>query len=186
MIEQLFGSRTRTKLLNLFTKNEDGAFFVREITRKIGEQINSVRRELANLKELGLLNSKSKNGKLYYSVNVNSEIFNDLKNIMIKTANENEADQRYLKEIRKIGHINYAALMGVFVGDQGNRIDLFLVGEIDKKKLNDLLKKMEEEVKQEINYTILTFDEFRDRQILFDRFVSEILERPKEVLIDNM
>ena len=54
MVEQLFGSKTRVKLLKLFYSNPNRPFYVREITRKIDEQINSVRRELANLLSIGI------------------------------------------------------------------------------------------------------------------------------------
>src|SRR5437588_11935214 len=69
MIDQLIGSKTRVKLLQLFFSNPNRAFYVREITRKIDEQINSVRRELANLLSIGIINSDANNNRLYYEVN---------------------------------------------------------------------------------------------------------------------
>src|SRR3982751_165961 len=69
MIEQLFGSKTRVKLLQLFYSNPNRSFYVREITRKIDEQINSVRRELANLLSIGIISSDTNNNRLYYEVN---------------------------------------------------------------------------------------------------------------------
>ena len=68
MIEQLFGSKTRVKLLQLFYSNPNRAFYVREITRKIDEQINSVRRELSNLLSIGIITSDATNNRLYYEV----------------------------------------------------------------------------------------------------------------------
>src|SRR6056297_1399588 len=79
MIEQLFGSKTRTKLLKLFTSNPNRSFYVREITRKIEEQINSVRRELANLLSLGIITSDSTNNKLYYEVSQDYEHYDALR-----------------------------------------------------------------------------------------------------------
>src|SRR5262249_23528255 len=73
MIEQLFGSKTRVKLLQLFYSNPNRSFYVREITRKIDEQINSVRRELANLLSIGIISSENTNNKLYYEVNQHYE-----------------------------------------------------------------------------------------------------------------
>lgn len=73
MIDALFGSKTRVKLLHLFMNNPNRAFYVREITRKIDEQINSVRRELANMLSIGIIQSDSQsdtsNNRLYYEVN---------------------------------------------------------------------------------------------------------------------
>jgi hypothetical protein len=79
MIEQLFGSKTRVKLLRLFFSNPDRSFYVREITRKVEEQINSVRRELANLLSLGLITSDSSNNKLYYEVDQSYEHYDALR-----------------------------------------------------------------------------------------------------------
>src|SRR3954466_12220845 len=75
MIEQLFGSKTRVKLLQLFYSNPNRSFYVREITRKIDEQINSVRRELANLLSIGIIASDTTNNRLYYEVNQEYEYY---------------------------------------------------------------------------------------------------------------
>src|SRR6201995_1711032 len=81
MIEQLFGSKTRVKLLQLFYSNPNRSFYVREITRKIDEQINSVRRELSNLLSIGIIKSENTNNKLYYEVNQRFEYFEPLQQI---------------------------------------------------------------------------------------------------------
>src|SRR5215472_11661386 len=81
MVEQLFGSKTRVKLLQLFYANPNRSFYVREITRKIDEQINSVRRELANLLSIGIINSDTNNNRLYYEVNQQYEFFKPLQTI---------------------------------------------------------------------------------------------------------
>ncbi len=81
MVDQLFGSKTRVKLLKLFFSNPNRSFYVREITRKVEEQINSVRRELANLLNLGLITSDSSNNKLYYEVNQKYEHYDALRSI---------------------------------------------------------------------------------------------------------
>src|ERR1700743_161867 len=81
MIEQLFGSKTRVKLLQLFYSNPNRSFYVREITRKIDEQINSVRRELSNLLSIGIITSDNTNNKLYYEVNQKFEYCEPLQQI---------------------------------------------------------------------------------------------------------
>src|ERR1700739_4601394 len=81
MVEQLFGSKTRVKLLQLFYSNPNRSFYVREITRKIDEQINSVRRELANLLSIGIIASDNTNNRLYYEVNQDYEFYAPLRTI---------------------------------------------------------------------------------------------------------
>ena len=75
MIDALFGSKTRVKLLHLFLNNPGKAFYVREITRLIDEQINSVRRELSNMLEVGIITSQNTDNKLYYEINQRYEFY---------------------------------------------------------------------------------------------------------------
>jgi DNA-binding transcriptional ArsR family regulator len=186
MLEQLFGSRTRVKILALLLNNSTRSYYVREITRKIDEQINSVRRELANLKAVGLVTSNAKNGKIYYQANTKSEIFADLKKIFGKVAKETVFENQVAERIKALGPIQYAALHGYFVQDAGSPIDLFIVGNIEKTKMRPLVKELSTEVGHEINYTIMTPEEFDERSVLFDRFITEVLSSPKIVVVDYL
>lgn len=186
MLEQLFGSRTRVKVLALLLNNSTRSYYVREITRKVEEQINSVRRELANLKAVGLVRSHAKNGKIYFQANTKSDIFPDLKKIFGKVAKETVFENQIGDKLKEIGSVSYAALHGYFVQDAASPIDLFLVGNIDKAKMNPIVRELSDEVGHEVNYTIMTPEEFQERKMLFDRFLTEILSSPKIVVVDYL
>src|SRR5947209_2534844 len=121
MVEQLFGSKTRVKLLQLFYSNPNRSFYVREITRKIDEQINSVRRELSNLLSIGIITSDNTNNKLYYEVNQKYEYFEPLQQIFgggvtprkKKTADGGE-DVVEENGLQSVGHIDLAVYTGQF------------------------------------------------------------------------
>src|ERR1700757_4305218 len=112
MVEQLFGSKTRVKLLQLFYSNPNRSFFVREITRKIDEQINSVRRELSNLLSIGIITSDNTNNKLYYEVNQKFEYYEPLQQILggglkksaKKAAAAGAAEPEADNGLRSVGH----------------------------------------------------------------------------------
>lgn len=186
MYDTLFGSKTRVKLLALFLSNPGHAFFVRELTRKIDEQINSVRRELLNLKSIGLVTSVDKKGKCYYEVNTRFEYYGELKKIFSKTDQNMSEEDKLAAALRRSGNVQYAALMGSFVGDATSQVDLFIVGEIDKRKLKPALSEMEREIGREANYCIMSEQEYEDRSMLFDRFLTEIMSSPKKVVVDNI
>lgn len=99
MIEQLFGSKTRVKLLYLFYGNPNRPFYVREITRKVDEQINSVRRELGNLLSIGIISSDTSNNKLYYEVNQAYEFFRPLQQIFGNAPTSGEASEEDRKSV---------------------------------------------------------------------------------------
>ena len=94
MIEQLFGSKTRVKLLRLFFSNPNRSFYVREITRIVDEQINSVRRELANMLSLGIITSDSSNNKLYYEVNQDYEYFKALQSMFSEIVEDEPEEEK--------------------------------------------------------------------------------------------
>ncbi|MDD3678971.1 MAG: winged helix-turn-helix domain-containing protein [Patescibacteria group bacterium] len=186
MLEQLFGSRTRVKVLALLLNNPTRSYYVREITRKVDEQINSVRRELANLKAIGLVKSRASKGKIYYQANSKSDIFSDLKKIFGKIAKETVYENKIADRIKQAGVIQYASLNGYFVEDSSSKVDLFVVGTVDKVKLRPIIKELSSEVGHEINYTIMTPEEYQERRDLFDRFLTEIISSPKIVVVDYL
>ncbi len=186
MYEKLFGSKTRAKLLSLFLNNADKSYYVREITRTIGEQINSVRRELANLKALDIVVSQGKKGKLYYKANKKADLYPELKKIFAKAASQQpvSAEKDMIKSIKGLGDISYAALMGHFVRDNSSPIDFFIVGKVNRRRLKTFVSQLEKQAKKEINYSLMSLDEFETRKMMFDRFMTEIMASPKDVLID--
>ena len=82
--EKLFGSKTRAKLLRLFFENPEKSFYVREMTRVIGEQINSVRRELLNLESIGIIKNETFDNKVYYSANSKHPFYRPMIDIFSK------------------------------------------------------------------------------------------------------
>ncbi|MBW6431724.1 winged helix-turn-helix domain-containing protein [Patescibacteria group bacterium] len=186
MLEQLFGSRTRVKVLALLLNNPTRSYYVREITRKVDEQINSVRRELANLKSIGLVKSRAAKGKIFYQANTKSDIFPDLKKVFGKIAKETVYENKIADKLKAAGVIQYASLHGYFVEDSTSQVDLFIVGAVDKVKIRPIIKELSGEVGHEINYTIMSPEEYQDRRDLFDRFLTEIISSPKIVVVDYL
>lgn len=186
MYDKLFGSKTRAKLLSLFMNNSDKSYYVREITRTINEQINSVRRELANLKSFDIVVSQGKKGKLYYKANRKSDLYPELKKIFAKSAKEESVtmEKDMIKTVKNLGDVSYAALMGYFVKDNSSPIDFFIVGKVNRRRLKTFIAQLEKEAKKELNYSLMSLDEFENRKIMFDRFITEIMASQKDVLVD--
>lgn len=189
MIEQLFGSKTRVKLLQLFLANPGRSFYVRELTRKIDEQINSVRRELANLMGIGIIRSDSVNNKLYYEVNEGYKHFKALQSIFsveIPQQDVSRASQGdLLKRLQLTGAFDVVIATGALVGQEGSTIDLILVGSSNKQKLEKLMKTVELEEGNAVRYTVMPESEFKYRLDIKDRFIVTALSSKHSVLIDS-
>lgn len=182
MLEELFGSKTRSKLLFLFLHKPNEHFYVREITRLINERLNSVRRELANLEKFGLIVSQSDNQKRYYFINQAWPIYKELSDLIIgakklKFQNIGQ-DFSKLKELKKV------ILTGRFT-EQDVSIDVLLVGEISEKNISKLVTELESLLDEQLRYALMTEKEFKQRQELTDRFIYNIINNPKIVLFDK-
>ena len=189
MIEQLFGSKTRVKLLHLFYNNPNRSFYVREITRKIDEQINSVRRELSNLLSIGVIKSSTSGNKLYYEVDQKSQHYDALRQMFthIKPGNESIIKGTDAStEFKALGSVDFAALSGVFTKDPTSPVDVFIVGDINRHKLDKLISSMEEEEGVELRYTVLSREQYDYRQNLNDRFLSSLMDSKLTILIDRI
>ncbi len=195
MIEQLFGSKTRVKLLQLFFGNPNRSFYVREITRKIDEQINSVRRELANLLSIGIIKSDTNNNRLYYEVNQDYEYYKPLSAIFggtsVGSTTKKSPDAKPIKEdtqtseIKAIGNVELALFTGQFTRDDSSGVDLLIVGDINHNKLAKYIEELEAKEGKEIRYTVMPKQEFDYRQQVKDRFLSNVIASKKQILIDK-
>ena len=194
-IEQLFGSKTRARLLGLFLQHSKQAFFVRELTRRIDAQLNSVRRELKNLVELGLVVEKTEEGivkkqtsladkKKFYTANTDFILFEDLRSLFKKI-------QLFLKnslvqEIQEKGDVAYFAFTGRFVDRDDVPTDMLIVGDIEPKALASVMGAFEHEMGYEVNYTLMSRNEFAYRRQLADRFLTTILSGAKIEMINKL
>lgn len=189
MIDQLFGSKTRVKLLSLFFNNPNRQFYVREITRKIDEQINSVRRELSNLLTIGIISSQNQNNKLYYEVNQTYQYYKPFKQIFSSAQIAAKADvdndvTGFSPEFRQLGSVKVAYLLGKFLKKDAP-VDIFIVGDVNKTKLQKLVADLEASEGQELNYAVMDEKEYDYRLEINDRFLSDIVESTKTVVIDD-
>ncbi len=192
MFEQLFGSKTRVKLLSLFYNNPDRPFYVREITRKIDEQINSVRRELQNLLNIGIVRSVSQSNRLYYEVNSKYKFHKELQSIFqripakAKMLKQTKEEDHVLKGLQRAGNVRMAFLTGAFVRGSHQQIDIFIVGDMNKSQLAKVVGDMEKEMNRELNYAAMTIEDFDYRRNLNDRFLTDILDENKMILVDRL
>lgn len=184
MLEQLFGSRTRVKLLRIFLSNPETAFYVRELVRKTGEQINSIRRELSNLEDLGLINSQTKNLRRFYKAQENFVLYPELRSLLLKA--RLTIERQFLKDLKNLGTIQYLALLGYFVDDREAPVDIFVVGRISKTKLRKLLERFNRSFGEELRYTVIDHSEFKYRHDVTDKFLFDILNRKKIVVINKI
>ncbi|UOG67056.1 hypothetical protein LRM49_03245 [Candidatus Nanosynbacter sp. HMT-352] len=190
MIDSLFGSKTRVKLLHLFLNNPEKSFYVREITRMIDEQINSVRRELANMVSVGIVQQDAIDNKLYYSVNEDYPYIKPLAAIFSDKNTEGSmsaaSSVSWKDSLGRMRGLRLAIISGKLVVGSSSAVDLLLVGDdMSVVTIKNLVKKIEKDRKIEINYAVISYDDFYYRMSVKDRFIMDIVRNKHSVLVDT-
>lgn len=185
MFDDLITSKTRIKILHLFLGNLEEMLHVREIVRRVEEEINAVRRELLHLEKKGVLTREARANRVYYFLNKSYPFYDDLVKIHAK---ESGLGFDIIKNRAKLGRIKYAMLSGEFaknLQNNGESVDLLVVGVVVLPELSLLIKKEEEVKKREINYTIMNEDEFNFRKNRRDPFIASIIYGSRVMLIGD-
>lgn len=192
MIDALFGSKTRVKLLHLFLNNPNRAFYVREITRKIDEQINSVRRELANMLSIGIIKSENSNNRLYYEINQDYTHYKPLREIFADSASggndtvEAKVDTNdWAKRLKPLGDVRVLLFSGSLVKGSASDVDVLIAGDINKTQTKKFIKELEEEENRSLNFAVMSYQDFYYRLSIRDRFVISVTSGKYTVICDT-
>lgn len=184
MLELLFSSKTRLKLLSLFLLNPDTPFFVRELTRRLDERINSIRRELAKLQKLGLIKPLSKGHKKYYSVDKQFKLYDELRALILKAGVTPQ--NRLKRQIQVLPGLKLGILSGVFTQQRVPKVDILLVGKLSTQKVSKIILGLEKDMNKNLRYAVITEEEYRYRVNMNDLFLTDILDNDHVKIIDKI
>ena len=185
LLSDLITSKTRVKILALFLDNPNDMFHVREVVRRVGEEINAVRRELIHLEKKGILKREPRVNRVYYYLDKNYPHFFDLLSIQAKNTG---LGANIIKNRIRLGKIKFAMLSGKFargIRDNPEEVDLLAVGTVVLPELSLLIKEEEEKRKHEINYTVMTEEEFNFRKRRRDPFITSVIYGSRVMLIGD-
>ncbi len=201
MFEQLFGSKTRAKLIKTFLEYPDRAFYVRELTRVTGSMINSVRRELKILEDLDIIYVEKSlieknivqhnlpeglNTKKFFKLNQENVFHKELRTIFKKNDIINE--KNLATNLDEINGVYLAVLVGVFIKNESSPTDVLIVAESGRNnRILPIVKTLQDDIKKEMSYTILPPEEYLLRKDINDRFLYAIInDRKKITLLDKL
>ncbi len=185
-LEDLIISRVRVKMLTLFFTHPGTIFHVRDIVRKVGEEINAVRRELAHMEKAGMVTKEQRANRLFYSFRRDYPLYYELLTLIGKTSGLS-AD--ILKHKAKLGKIKFAMISGRFLRHLPKRastdVELLVVGNVVLPELAQLVKAEEVRRETELNYTVMSEEEFAFRKRRRDPFVLSILGGSRVMVIGD-
>lgn len=179
MLNALFGSETRAKILNLLLLDPEKKYQLRQIAKELGVTAPALRKEMVSLREFGL----AKEDGEFWSADKDFIIFPELRALVAKA--QVLSSQRFLDGLKKISEPIFLAMTGIFTGDPLVKTDILLVGPVKKRAMLKLVTDLEKDLGREINFTIMDETEFYYRQEVMDIFLYNILAGKTIVLVDN-
>jgi DNA-binding transcriptional ArsR family regulator len=179
-------SKVRIKILELFFSNLKELYHVRGIVRETQEEINAVRRELAKLEKDGILRKEPRGNRIYYSLRPDHPFFGDLVSMVAKTTGLGKA---MIEGRNKIGKVSFIMFSGKFIRYKDRRreddVDILVVGEVVLPELASIIRTEESRRSKEINYTVMSREEFDFRKKRRDPFLLGILAGSRVMIIGD-
>ncbi len=184
MLEDIVNSSSESVVLSFFLAAPQRSFSVLEVSRRLSMPKSKATHALNRLSQAGPLSSFSKKAKKYYIINQKYKLLPPIKEYLLKNGPK-YTDELFLA-IGRLGEIKAAFLSGIFAGYSNLPVDLLLVGKVNLRKLDEFLKAAYKLMGQDINYSIMTVEEFELRRDTFDRFIRDIFDYRHVVVFDNL
>ncbi|MFH0749420.1 MAG: hypothetical protein V1917_00720 [Candidatus Gottesmanbacteria bacterium] len=186
LLEDIIISRVRVKMLQLFLSHPGAIFHVRDIVRKIGEEINAVRRELSRMEKAGMLSKEQRANRLFYGFRKEYPLYYEFLELIAKTSG---LGLDILKHKAKLGKLKFVMMSGRYVRGLQRRsltdVDLLIVGNVVLPELSQLVKAEEVRRERELNYTVMSEEEFTFRKRRRDPFVLSVLSGSRIMIIGD-
>lgn len=195
MLEHLFGSKTRLKLLQIFFREPERIFYVRELSRLAETQINAIRQGIASLEKLGIiaqveaditkLKEIGTERSKYFKLQRDAVLFPELKALLIKS--EALAEEKLIEDLKKrAGKVKFLLLTGLFTNETEASTDVLLVGDIKAISASRLIKDFEKYLGKSIRYTIMDEKEYAERKEIGDKFLYNVFESKNIIPVDEL
>ncbi len=185
MLNEIFVSEVRVKILKLMLPAPEKPFHVRALVRAVGTEINAIRRELNRLTKLGLLKRRPSGNRVYFTVNTGSIYYPDLLSLVSK---ESGLGQKIIQQAKQLGDVRFAMLSRSFARGRNSTIldiDLFIVGSLNLEVLEKIISEEEKSSGKEVHYSVMGEDEFLFRKRKNDQFVMRILTQSRTMLLGD-
>lgn len=185
MIEKIFGSRIRAKILGWFFTHPEESFFVRQIATILQEDPTNLSREMSKLENLGILTSKKIGNTKHFQANPHCAFFRELKGLVLKTAG---VAGQIKVALERLTGVQFAFIYGSYAKGEEKAhsdVDLMIIGDVDVNQLDPLASSLEKRLGREVNYLLFSQVEFQAKKRAKDGFLMDVLGEEKIMVIGN-
>ncbi|MGI0086903.1 MAG: nucleotidyltransferase domain-containing protein [Nitrosotalea sp.] len=183
-LESLFRSRAQILILKLLFLNSSSEFHANDIARKTDLAPSTIAKEMPLVQNIGVVLRRTQGNLVFYRINNQSVIFNELKRIFLKFEMLDEIISRDLPKEK----IKFALIYGSFAKgteSQSSDIDLLVIGDVSDDAVLRSISKTERTLGREINYILWTEEEFLERVEKKIPLIKEISKTPVMMIVGD-
>lgn len=185
ILESLFGSKAKTRILRFFLLNPEKEFSPVDVASKNMIAVASVRKEINDLKKIKFIIEKTHKGKKSYILNKEFYYYSELKSLFARSTASPQT--RSLSKIKNIGDVKLALVSGIFLNYPKSKVDMVLVANnVSRGKLRSVMNSLEAEIGKEVSFVLMSSEEFKYRLDMLDRFLLDFMEGTHMELIDKI
>ncbi len=181
----LFG-QTRRAILSLLYMRSDESFYLREIVRLTGAGTGPVQRELKVLTDAGIVERQKRGKQVFFKANSKSPVFPELKSLIIKTVGLVDVIRTALLQLAV--KIQVSFIYGSFAKGterHSSDVDIMVIGDVGTREVVKVLSQAQRSLGREINPSVYSPADFKNRLESGHPFISRVIEEPKIMLIGN-
>lgn len=178
MLEKIFTSKVRLKLLQFFLSHRTSRYYQRQLEKLLGVNIRSLQLELNNLLEIGFLYKEKDGNRIYYFVNEKFPLLEELYKLILKGSFFMNKLQVLLSDKK----IDVAFIYGSAAEHdllEESDIDLFILGRIDPYNLHATIQILEKNFSRVINYVVYTKEEMIKKKKKRTGFITDVITSNK-------
>lgn len=184
MLQEIIDSKYKSVIVPFLLLATARSYSVPELSKRLGISTAKLNDELSDLMKLGLVRSFTKNRQTYFLINTRHKSLIELKQSLVK--NQKHFDDELFLAIKRLGDVQGAFLSGIFTGKPELPVDILIVGKPNLNKLDEFLQNCKKMMGQDVNYSIMSEDEYTLRRDTFDRFIKDVFDYPHLVVFDNL
>jgi predicted DNA-binding transcriptional regulator len=183
-LDDILESDLKTEILAFLLLSAPRATTLSEITKRLMIAEKEALEVLEEFLEFSFIKEfQSKSGLTFYIVNPKHKLLPEIRTSLQK--NQKPYIDEFYEAVLKLGKLKAAFLSGVFVGQVTLPVDLLLVGEVSPDKLEKFLEGVKSMLGTDINYSVMSVDEFVMRRDTFDRFLRDVFDYPFLTILDD-
>ncbi len=186
MLKNLFSSNVRIAVLKELLLNPDKEYYVRKLAHIIHVTPSYTNLELKNLLEIELVTKHISGNQHLYKINKNHQLYEDLKNIFLKTVGLRDVLDQHLSPFKD--NIDFAFVYGSMA--KGNYtaesdVDLMLIGNVNSFDISEACSNAEDELKRQINYSVFTLKDIKNKLSDQNHFFTSLMSEKKLFIIGH-